>query len=443
MDARISRRRLLGAAGSAALVAGVAPSVATSRRAQAQQKTLRVLKWTHPRAAYDEWFDAYVKQWGQSNDTAVLVDKVGFADVHSSAIAEAERRQGHDLVMLLVPGGIFEDQVIDHREIYQECASRYGKVFDFAERSTYNPKTKRHFAVALGFQPTVMVHRKDLWQSVRMEPDSWEDVLAGGRRIKLLNDKPVGFSLAPETNGEWTLRVIMYCFGSSEQDENGAIALKSQATLETIKYVKALFDEAMTKDVLTWEVPSNDRFMLNGEGCLTLDTVYFPRVSESMSLPIAADFQLAKVPEGRSARLGPAWGLVTSFIWNFADNIEGATRFLVDFVGASRETLLASGFQSLPAWPATVPDLARVVTDDPVGEVPGKYALLADAAGWTTNIGHPGHTNAAIGEIFHRGLIPTMFAQAATGQLTPEEALDQADREMRAIFQSWKERGKV
>ena len=36
-----------------------------------------------------------------------------------------------------------------------------------------------------------------------------------------------------------------------------------------------------------------------------------------------------------------------------------------------------------------------------------------------------------------------MFAQAATGQLTPEDALDQADSEVRRIFQKWKERGKV
>ena len=46
-------------------------------------------------------------------------------------------------------------------------------------------------------------------------------------------------------------------------------------------------------------------------------------------------------------------------------------------------------------------------------------------------------------KIFQKGLIPTMFARAATGQLTPEEALDQADNEVRHIFQKWKERGKV
>ena len=83
----------------------------------------------------------------------------------------------------------------------------------------------------------------------------------------------MGFSLAPEHNSNYTMRAIMYCFGASEQDADGNPALKSKETLEAIKYVKALYEEAMTKDVLTWDAASNNRFMLNGEGCLTLDTV--------------------------------------------------------------------------------------------------------------------------------------------------------------------------
>jgi hypothetical protein len=36
-----------------------------------------------------------------------------------------------------------------------------------------------------------------------------------------------------------------------------------------------------------------------------------------------------------------------------------------------------------------------------------------------------------------------MFAQAATGKLSPEEALQQADTQVQRIFQTWRERGKV
>jgi multiple sugar transport system substrate-binding protein len=167
------------------------------------------------------------------------------------------------------------------------------------------------------------------------------------------------------------------------------------------------------------------------------------RASESTGLPIAKDLWLGNAPEGAAARLAPSFGFHTYVIWNFAENIDGAKQFLADYIGYSREAFLASGFQNTPAFPDTVPDFATLVADDTDPSAPAGHAPPADVATWTTNIGHPGYTNAAIGEIFHNGLIPTMFARAATGQLTPEEALDQADAEVRRVFEKWKDEGKL
>jgi multiple sugar transport system substrate-binding protein len=199
----------------------------------------------------------------------------------------------------------------------------------------------------------------------------------------------------------------------------------------------------MTEEVLTWDNASNNRFILSGEGCLTLDTMSIARAGENMELPILNDLRLAKAPVGPSARLAPSFGFLTYVIWNFAENTEGAKRFLVDYVASSRQAFLASGFQNVSSFPDTVPDLAALVANDSSASPPDKYSIVADAPTWTTNVGHPGYTNAAISEIYSKGVISNMCARAATGQLTPEEALDQADREVRAIFQNWKERGKV
>jgi multiple sugar transport system substrate-binding protein len=443
MGTAVSRRNLLKA-GSVALAAGVAPSIINPRHARAQQKTLRILQWKHFVPSYDEWFNkTYVKKWGEQNDTQVIVDNVGFADITRLAKSEVETQRGHDLVLFVTPPAEYEDRVIDHREIYVECERRYGKALDFSVRSTYNPKTNKYFGFCGFYAPALLTYRKDLWEAVRAAPDSWEDVLTGGRRIKLLHQSPVGFSLAPEQNSAHTMRAIMYSFGSSEQDVSGNPALKSQETLEAIKYVKALYEEAMTKDVLTWDGASNNLSMLNGESCLTLDTMSIIRASESTGLPIAKDLRLGQAPEGPVARLAPSFGFHTYVIWNFAGNIGGAKQFLADYIGSSRKAFLASGFQNTPGFPDTVPDLATVVANDASAGSPGKYRLLADLASWTTNVGHPGHTNPAIGEIYSKGIIPTMFALAAHGRLAPEEALDEADGEVRRIFQKWKESGKV
>ena len=97
----------------------------------------------------------------------------------------------------------------------------------------------------------------------------------------------------------------------------------------------------------------------------------------------------------------------------------------------------------LPCFSSTVPDLAQLLANDTRAKPSDKYQLLTEAAEWTTNLGYPGYENPAIDEIFNAGLIPNMFANAATGKMTPDEALTQADQEVRKIFQKWQDLGKI
>ncbi len=88
-----SRRRLLGMAGSAYLLAGMAP-VVFSGRASAQRKTLHILRWRNFVPAFETWFnETFVKEWGQENNTEVLVDNVGLGEINSLAAAEAEAQR--------------------------------------------------------------------------------------------------------------------------------------------------------------------------------------------------------------------------------------------------------------------------------------------------------------------------------------------------------------
>src|SRR3546814_207476 len=70
------RRRLVQAAGAAGLATIAGP--AFIRKVYAAQKTLKILQWNHIVPAYGVWFDkTYVKEWGEKNDTEVVVDHVG------------------------------------------------------------------------------------------------------------------------------------------------------------------------------------------------------------------------------------------------------------------------------------------------------------------------------------------------------------------------------
>ena len=77
-------------------------------------------------------------------------------------------------------------------------------------------------------------------------------------------------------------------------------------------------------------------------------------------------------------------------------------------------------------------------------EVPGRYPILERISkNWTTNVGHPGYSNAAIDEVFNKFIIPQMFARVARGDMTADEAMREAHREMTPIFKKWRDRKKI
>jgi multiple sugar transport system substrate-binding protein len=440
----LSRRDFLKVATSATVVAGTGAGLIMPRHARAGQKTLKILQWDHFVPEFDKWFNhTYVQEWGQKNDTNVMVDNVGMTSLYSRAAAEVAAQSGHDLFMFLLPPPAFEDHVIDHREIYEECQHKYGAAIDLAVKSTYNPKTNKFYGFSDSYVPDPVNYRKDLWDDVGRLPDTWDDIRIGARQIKQKHGIPMGIGLASELDTNMALRSIMASYGASVQNAEGHPVLKSPETLEALKFVTTLYREAMTDEVFTWDASSNNRLMLAGRGSLTLNAISITRTGENQKIPLSEHIWLAKAAEGPHRRIGLVHLMDVYVIWKFADNIEGAKQFLVDYVGNFQKAFLASQFYNFPCFPNTVPGLKDRIADDAQASPRDKYNVFADVSEWTTNVGYPGYANAAIDEVFRNWTISTMFAHTASGKMTPAQALDQTDREVRRIFEKWAERGKV
>jgi multiple sugar transport system substrate-binding protein len=438
----ISRRDFIKAAGAGAVAAGLGANIITPGRALAGRKKLKIIRWGHWVPSFNKWFDkTFVKEWGEKNDTEVTVDHIpwGYA---GKARAEIKAQKGHDLFMFPYPTGQFEEHVIDHRDIYEECEKRYGKPIPMAVKWTYNPITNKHGGFFVGYSPHLVNYRKDLWDGVGMYPNTWEDVRVGGAKIKKKYGHPVGIAISAVTDSAYSLRAIMFSYGASVQDEKGNVVINSKQTLEAVKFVRALYEEAMIPDVLKWDHSSNNRFMLRGKCSLTLNPTSITRWAEKENMTeISRKIWLAKPPAGPVRRMAVANDTTIYVIWKFAENIEGAKQFLVDYVGNSRDSFLTSGFYNMPSFPDTVPDLKKLIANDPKADPPDKYKVMEDAQEWTASLGYPGYGNAATEEFFNG--IPEMFAKGVTGELTPEDAIKEAEAKCKDIFAAWKKKGLV
>jgi multiple sugar transport system substrate-binding protein len=439
----ITRRQFIKTTLTGATLAG-AGGLIFPRYGAAKPKTLKILQWVHFVPGYDKWFnETYIKEWGAKNDTQVIVDNIGLAGINARAAAEASAQKGHDLFLFNWPKPDMEEQVIDHKEIYDECIKNVGKPIDLAIKSTYNPKTKKYYGFSDSFVPDPVNYRKDLWDSVGMYPDTWDDVRIGGAKIKKKHNAPVGIGLASEIDTNMAMRAIMYSFGSSVHDEQGNVVLNSKETLEAIKFVNALYNEAMTPEVFTWDASANNRFMLSGKGSLACNAISITRTAEKIDPEMEKKIWLAKAPKGPVRRMGLEHVMNVYVIWKFAENIEGAKKFLIDYVSNFKTAFLASEYYNFPCFAKTVPDIKKLVAHDKKAQPPDKYKVLEDVLDWATNVGYPGYANAAIDEIFGTWVISTMFGRAASGMLSPEDALKAADKKVQAVFKKWRARGLV
>jgi multiple sugar transport system substrate-binding protein len=438
----VSRRDFIKIAGAGGIAAGaLGPAFLFPERAAAQQKTLKILQWSHFVPAYDTWFDGtFAKQWGEKHNTNVVVDHINLTDLNTRAAAEAQAKKGHDIFMFLSPPAAYEKQVIDMSHVYQEVEKKHGKKIDLAHKSTYNPKTKKYFAFSDSYAPDPGNWHKDWWTEAGYPngPDTWDDLRAGAKKIKDKNGHPCGIGLAQELDTSMAMRALLWSFGGAEQDEAGNVTINSKNTIEALKFMKALYQETETAEVFTWTPPSNNQAMLAGRVSYVANAISITRQAEREKLPIDSKIMISRALKGPVRRIAAEHVMNCYVIWDFAENKEGAQQFLIDYIDAFHDGFTAGQFYNFPCFPSVVPKLKEEIANDPRANPSNKYAVLGDVLDWATNVGYPGYASAAIDESFKTWVIPTMFAKVARGDETPENAAKAAETEYKRIFDRWK-----
>jgi multiple sugar transport system substrate-binding protein len=438
----VSRRDFIKFAGAGGIAAGaLGPAFLFPQRALAQQKTLKILQWSHFVPAYDEWFNKkFAKEWGDKHNTNVVVDNINLVDLNTRAASEAQAKKGHDLFMFLSPPAAYENQVIDMSHVYQEVEKKHGKKIDLAHKSTYNPKTKKYYAFSDSYAPDPGNWRLDLWSQVGFPngPDTFDDLRKGAKMIKDKFGNPCGIGLAQELDTSMAMRALLWSFGGAEQDPDGKVVLNSKNTVEALKFMKALYEESETPEVFTWTPPSNNQAMLAGKVSYVANALSITRQAEREKLPIDKNIMLSRALKGPVRRIAAEHVMNCYVIWEFAENKDGAQQFLIDYLDSFHDGFVAGQFYNFPCFPSTVPNLQKEIADDPRATPSNKYKVLGDVLDWATNVGYPGYASAAIDQAFKSYTIPTMFATVAQGKVSAEDAAKTAHAEYQRIFDRMK-----
>lgn len=427
-------------------VSGPTPTPTFSEPSTKLGGTLKILMWSHFVPRHDKWFDSFAKDWGSKVGVDVTVDHINTADIPARIAAEIQAGSGHDLIQHISAIPQYEPSVVDLKDLNAEAEKRFGKLNDICQKSSLNPHTNKYYAYAPGWVPDPGDYRSSLWSEIGMDsgPTTWDDLLAGGAQIKSKKNVQLGLGMSQEIDSNMAGRALMWSYGGAVQDANGKVTLNSPETVAAVEFMKKLFDQAMTPEVFSWTAASNNQGLVAGKLSYILNSISAYRSAQLQNPKVAEDVLFLPALKGPQDQIASSHVMYNWIVPSFSRSVDNAQEFMLHYTANFPSATYYSELYDFPAFDGLVPQLDGWLQKDPFGSRPAdKLTVLKDSLQWTTNLGHPGPASTAVGEVNATFIIPNMYAQAARGDKTPQQAVADAAAQVESIFAKWRSKGLI
>src|SRR5499425_2062973 len=426
----LNRRKFLATAGTG-VAGGSLLTMLDAKQAPAQIKgtTLRILQWSHFIPAYDTWYDSkFTKEWGEQNGVKVRVDHIPHLDIPARMAAEFAAGAGHDIIYngSSILTRLYYKNLVDLTDVSEAAAKKYGGWIPAAKSLV--EVEGRWYGLPIFYILAPMTYRKDLFEQNNLKaPDTWELARVAARTLKP-KGHPTGiqFSQCADANLNW--RSIFFSHGGTEAEPSGASpTLDSKELREFLRFAKALFDEAMTPEVFSWDDASDNRYLASGVACWVHDAISAYRTTEDTNPDVFKNTHIGMEPAGPDGKRVSVSSANVYRVWKFSKNQQAAKEFLTYFTDEALEGMKQSRGYNMPYLLGQAKKPMTVIGTDP------KMQILQDFPKIVACFGYPGPFTTPIQEVVNLFVLPDMFTRVARGQ-SIEDVMKWGVGEYRRIF---------
>ena len=406
---------------------------------------LKILQWSHFVPQYDVWFDPFAVAWGNANGVDVTVDHIALGEIPAALTAAIDAGEGPSLIEYVFSPAAFIEGLHDLTDVNLQAQELFGDQVENCEKVSYLPATDSYYGYCHGFVPDPADYMIDLWAEVGYPdgPTSWQDLLDGGKAIKDQYGVPLGLGLSPELDSRMATRAVIWSFGGSVQDENECVTINSPETIEAVEFMADLYANTMTQEVFAWVPASNNQGLIAGELSYILNSISAYRTLQKIDAAAADNIGFGPAlvgPRGDQRASAHVWQIYVIPKYIEGAELEAAKAFMLHHTANYNQAVFNSELYNFPAFPNTVPQLEGWLALDPFGSRPAdKLEVLGTYDDWIAWLGYPGPASPAIGEVFGSNIIVTMMGQVALGEKTAEEAVAEAETQINAIFEKWRD----
>jgi multiple sugar transport system substrate-binding protein len=395
---------------------------------------LRVLRWSRFVQGDIDTYLANVKRFTEHSGVEVRVDNEGWEDVRPKAAVAANTGAGPDIILSTNDDAdLYPDKLLDVSDVCEYLGRKYGGWYPACE-AYLRPGGQRWIGVPLGATGSLMVYRRSQLEAAGFSQFP-KDTASFLRMFQALKAKgtPGGMALGNATGDSGWTHWLLWAFGGAIVDKDNKVTINSPQTLQALEYARELY-ATFVPGTLSWLDPNNNKAFLDGQVSVTNNgiSIYYT----AKNSPDAKLQNLAKDIEHASYPVGPV-GVPTEYHLFFNQMVFKYTRYpnaAKEFLRFMMEReqfdpwLLAAG--GYIAQPLRAYESNLVWSSDP------KHLPYRDSVKNLRPAGYAGSLGYASAGALGDFIVANMVAEAASGQRTPKEAAERAQKRAERYYRT-------
>ncbi|MBI3326472.1 MAG: extracellular solute-binding protein [Nitrospinae bacterium] len=393
----------------------------------AQKRELNVLTTANYVPASDKKLEEHAQAFAKQAGITLKFDHLRSEQMPAKLAAEVTTQAWHDVVELdIMAAWLHQPNLLDVSDLVTDITQKMGDVYQFGRDSAF--VRDRWLGVPYFWISFPASYRKDLFEQVAEKPpDTWEDLLRAGRKLKKLGH-PVGIPISQCTDAVSSMLSILWSYGAKVMEADGTgIAINSKETAATVEYVKTLYNEAMEPEVLSWDNAGNNRFMTAGKGSWIQNPAshYISAKTAKLAVSEQIYFQLSPAgPSGRHTIVTPR----SMGIWKFSKQTDLGKEFIRFLFDRERyiEYITSSDNYNHPIFTA--------LEGHPVWSIDSKYEPMKTIGRYSHLYTWPAPPDPKAQIVIYNYIIANMYAKAVTGTPT-KEAIAWAEGEIKRVYE--------
>jgi multiple sugar transport system substrate-binding protein len=423
---------------------GVASAACELTNMPEEGAELTLLRWKRFVQSEEDAFMQLVENFQNECGVTVNVQNESLDDVQPKASVAANVGQGPDMVWGLYSlPHLFPDKLIDLSDLADQLGSEHGGWVDSAV--AYGKSGDKWVAIPVAYNGNMINYRQSALEEAGFDsmPEDTAGFLELAKKLQEIG-KPMGMALGHASgDGNAWVHWALWAFGGSLVDENDNVVINSPETKAAVEYVTELY-QYMVPGVASWNDSSNNKAFLSEEVSVTNNgPSIYPAAQRGANPPDDADQAtkdaaplMAEIvedmnhaywpigPVGKPTEFHIAYPLMVFEYTEYPSAAKGFIEYMFqpDQYNAWVEASVAYLTPGLKGY------LDNPAFDDP------KLTTLKTISERTLTAGYKGSVGEKAAAALADFIVLDMFANAATGTMSVDDAIANAERQAKRIY---------